>query len=75
MVVGAIRKGDSRLAWKLLESQGLTKAIKPGSTDVRALQRKAELDVKRQDIAERKEVNEVLMDDMLTLDPTTSPLG
>jgi hypothetical protein len=74
VVVGSIRKGNAALAWKLLQSLGLTKAITPGSTDVRALQRKAELDVKRQDIAERREVNEVLMDDMSTIEPFRSPL-
>jgi len=32
-VLNAIRRGDARLAWKLLESLGLNKLSKPGSTD------------------------------------------
>ena len=66
-VLNAIRRGDARLAWKLLESQGLTKLATPGSTDVAQLQRQAELDRKRSEIAERKEINKVLEDDMSTL--------
>jgi hypothetical protein len=73
-VLTAIRRGDARLAWKLLECQGLTKLSKPGSTDIAHLQREAELDKKRADIAERKEINKVLDDDMRTLDPYSSPL-
>jgi hypothetical protein len=73
-VLTAIRRGDARLAWKLLESQGLTKTPKPGSTDVAHLQRQAELELKRAEIAQRKEINDVWMDDMTTIDAPSSPL-
>jgi hypothetical protein len=73
-VLTAIRRGDAHLAWKLLASMGLTNPGKPGSTDVAHLQRLAELDLKRAGIAQRKEVNDIWMDDLLTLDPPTSLL-
>ena len=54
-VVNAIRKGDARLAWKLLESQGITTPPKTGSTDVHELQRREALERRKHDVAERKE--------------------
>jgi len=72
-VLTAIRRGDSRLAWKLLENLGLTNPGKPGSTDVGHLQRQAQLDEKRAEIAERKEINDVIMDDMTTLPAFRDP--
>ncbi len=74
-VLNAIRRGDSRLAWKLIESQGLTKPGKPGSTDIGHLHRQAELDIKKAQIAERKDAQDTWMDDLLTMDPPAGPLG
>jgi uncharacterized lipoprotein YajG len=73
-VLNSIRRGNAQLAWKLLESQGLTQGSKPGSTDVGQLQRAEEVDRKRAEIAERKKINKVLEDDMRTMDPYSSPL-
>jgi len=75
VVLSAIRRGDARLAWKLLQSQGLIAPPNPGPTDVRELQLRQELDRKKKDVAERKEVNDLLHDDMLTLDMGDMPLG
>jgi hypothetical protein len=75
VVVGSIRKGNANLAWKLLQSLGLTKAVTPGSTDVRALQRKAELDVKRQELSERKELYDIEQEDRFGGAPEFPPLS
>jgi hypothetical protein len=73
-VLAAIRRGDAQLAWKLLQALGLAKPAKPGTTDLRTLQQQQELDRKRAEIAEKKEINQVLMDDISTIDPWSSPL-
>lgn len=67
-VINAIRKGDARLAWKLLESQGLTTAPKAGPTDIHELERRELLDKRKRELDERKERSAVSMDDMFTLD-------
>jgi DNA invertase Pin-like site-specific DNA recombinase len=67
-VLSAIRLGDTRLAWKLLESQGVTARPQPGSADLAELQRRAEMEQKKQEIAERREQNQVLLDDLATPD-------
>ena len=58
-VMGAIRGGDARLAWKLLESQGVTAKPVAGPTDVEELRRREELERKKREIGERKERNRV----------------
>jgi hypothetical protein len=67
-VLNAIRKGDAGLAWKLLESQGLTTAAKAGPTDIHELERREALEKRKREIEERKERHAVKMDDMFTLD-------
>jgi hypothetical protein len=67
-VLNAIRKGDAGLAWKLLESQGLTTAAKAGPTDIYELGRREALEKRKREIEERKERHSVKMDDMFTLD-------
>ncbi len=59
---------DARLAWKLLETQGLTTAPKAGPTDIHGLLRREELDRRKREIDGRKERRDVVMDDMFTLD-------
>jgi hypothetical protein len=67
-VLGAIRGGDSKLAWKLLESQGVSARPAAGSTDVEELRRREVLERKKREVAERKERNAVARADLETED-------
>lgn len=67
-VINAIRNGDAKLAWKLLEAHKLTTLAAPGSTDIDELERRLAVERKKQDIAVRRERNQVQMDDLTTMD-------
>jgi hypothetical protein len=58
-VIHAIRNGDTKLAWKLLEAHGLTDRTLPGSTDAYEVEQRLQLDKKKHAIATRRERNQV----------------
>lgn len=67
-VMKAIRGGDARLAWKVLESQGVTARPRGGSTDVVELQRREGMERKKKEIADRREQNKIKVDELMSMD-------
>jgi hypothetical protein len=64
-VIKAIRGGDAKLAWKLLESLGLTGRVTPGPTDVEELKRKEELERRKRELEEKKERKKLEDDELM----------
>ena len=65
----AIRGGDAKLAWKLLESRGVTEEVAGGPTDVEELAWREAVEQKKKEI-ERKQ-----MESRLEMDGLNSSLG
>jgi hypothetical protein len=65
MVIKAIRGGDAKLAWKLLESLGLTGRVTPGPTDVEELKRLEELERRKRELEEKKERKKLEDDELM----------
>jgi hypothetical protein len=72
VVTNAIRRGDSRLAWKLLQAQNVTLPKVIGPTDPLELERRLSVKqqrkaakLKKQEIDDRKQRNEMALEDML----------
>jgi hypothetical protein len=66
-VLNAIRQGDARLAWKLLESQGITTTPKAGPTDVAELERREVLEKRKKNLAERQERSALEFEELTAL--------
>jgi hypothetical protein len=64
-VIKAIRGGDAKLAWKLLESVGLTGPVTPGPTDVEELKRLEELERRKKELEKQKERKRLADDELL----------
>ncbi len=64
-VIKAIRGGDAKLAWKLLESVGVTGAVTPGATDVEELKWREELERKKKELEKQKERKRLEDDELM----------
>ena len=64
-VIKAIRGGDAKLAWKLLESLGLTGPVTPGPTNVEELKRKEEMERKKKKVEEERERRKMDNDELM----------
>jgi hypothetical protein len=64
-VIKAIRGGDAKLAWKLLESLGVTEKVEPGATDVEELKKKEEMERKKREVEEKREKRKLESDELM----------
>jgi hypothetical protein len=67
-VLTAIRRGDSRLAWKLLQAQNMTVPAAAGPTDAMEVARKQTVADRRKHIADGIELNELAIQSIGAVD-------
>lgn len=68
-VMAAIRAGNANLAWKMLQSQGITAPPTPGSTDVAELERGQALARRKKEVEFRKNEHAIEMDELFNRTP------
>jgi len=67
-VLRAVDGGDAKLAWKLLESQGVASQPNPGSGDAEEVRRRQSLEVEQQKLSEREQRSQMKQRQMLIPD-------